>query len=104
MTAVYDPSIRNHRYAAPNKFYEALMLGKPVIMCRGTGFADVVEDNEIGICIDYSEESLEKGLEYLSGNLERFRSRRNLERELYRKQYSWDIMSERLRALYESVL
>lgn len=103
MTAAYDPSISNHRYAAPNKFYEALMLGKPIIMCIGTGFSDVVEDNEIGICIDYSEESLEKGLEYLSNNLERFRSRSEFERGLYRKQYSWDIMSERLKTLYESV-
>lgn len=104
MTAIYDPSIRNHRYAAPNKFYEALMLGKPVIMCRETGFSDVVEDNGIGICIDYSEASLEKGLESINNNIGQFRSRSEFERELYRKQYSWDIMAERLITLYNSVL
>ena len=34
MTAIYDPNISNHYYAAPNKFYEALMLGKPLIMVK----------------------------------------------------------------------
>lgn len=29
ITAIYDPSVPNHFYAAPNKFYESLMLGKP---------------------------------------------------------------------------
>src|SRR5699024_3494791 len=36
LTALYDPSVKNHKYAAPNKFYESLMLGKPVIMIENT--------------------------------------------------------------------
>ena len=104
MIAAYDPSISNHRYAAPNKFYEALMLGKPIIMCEGTGFADVVKEKEIGVCIAYSEESLANGLEYLNNNLERFQRKKEFERELYDRRYSWDIMSERLKSLYCDIL
>ena len=37
MCAIYDPKVPNHYYAAPNKFYEALMLGMPLIMAKGTG-------------------------------------------------------------------
>ena len=52
MTALQDPSVPNNRYSAPNKFYEALMLGKPIIMGKnGTlykqirihGIGDVIE-------------------------------------------------------------
>ena len=80
------------------------MLGKPIIMCEGTGFADVVKDNEIGVCIAYSEESLANGLEYLNNNLERFQRKKEFERELYDRRYSWDIMSERLKSLYYDIL
>ena len=39
MLAIYDPNIDNHKYAAPNKFYESLLLGKPVIMVKKTGMS-----------------------------------------------------------------
>jgi glycosyltransferase involved in cell wall biosynthesis len=34
--AVYDPSNNNNRKGAPNKLYEALHLGKPIIVAEGT--------------------------------------------------------------------
>ena len=52
MLAIYDLAIENHRFAAPNKFYESLMLGKPVIMVRGTGMSEIVEGNSIGELIE----------------------------------------------------
>lgn len=68
LTAIYDPSVPNHKYAAPNKFYEGLMLGKPLIMCRNTGMSEVVADNNFGVLIDYNLKSLESGLEEVSKN------------------------------------
>lgn len=100
MTAIYDPAVPNHRYAAPNKFYEALMLGKPLIMCRNTGFSDLIEKNGFGVCIDYSGDFLEEGLEEIKGNYEKFSACKSAEKGLFRKNYSWDIMSERLKELY----
>ena len=49
MIAIYDPSFANHKYAAPNKFYESLMLGKPIIMAHHTGFDNIIERNRIGV-------------------------------------------------------
>lgn len=56
MCAIYDPSVPNHFYAAPNKFYEALSLGKPLIMARNTGMASIVEEYGIGEVIDFNVE------------------------------------------------
>lgn len=58
MTAIYDPKVPNHRYAAPNKFYEALMLGKPIVMAKNTGFDEIIEENNIGCLIEYSKSGL----------------------------------------------
>lgn len=55
LSAIYEPTIRNHRLCAPNKFYEALALGKPLIVCKGTGIDRIVEENGIGCVIDYGE-------------------------------------------------
>ena len=103
MLAAYDPAVPNHRYAAPNKFYEALMLGKPLIMCEGTGFADVVKEHEIGAVIEYSQEGLLKGLEEIRQNLADYRSKSAAEQKLFAEMFSWNEMAARLLALYEEI-
>lgn len=56
MFATYDPTVPNHRYSAPNKFAEALALGKPLIVCRGTSIDRQVEESGLGRVIDYDAE------------------------------------------------
>ena len=41
--ATYDPEVPNHRYSSPNKIFEAMMLGKPVIVARDTNADRLVE-------------------------------------------------------------
>lgn len=103
LTAIYDPTIPNHKYAAPNKFYEALMLGKPLIMCRNTGMADIVEANQFGTLVDYNFESLKAGLQRVLENLETFRNNSKMEQDIFSKKYSWNIMEKRLINLYNEV-
>lgn len=47
-----------HRYAAPNKLYEHLMLGKPLITNIGIPPARVVEECQSGFLFDGSSDSL----------------------------------------------
>ena len=46
MFALYDPAIPNHRYSAPNKVYEAMLLGKPIIVAEGTGVISWSKDTK----------------------------------------------------------
>lgn len=100
MLAIYDPEIENHRFAAPNKFYESLMLGKPVMMVRGTGMSEVVEQNGIGVLIDYTRESFEEGVQRLLAMRADWPEIGARMQELYDQKYSWDEMRRRLLALY----
>lgn len=103
MLAIYDPVIENHRFAAPNKFYESLMLGKPVIMARGTGMSEVVEENGIGELIEYTREGFADGLNRLIERRKEWALIGNRMKEIYRNQYSWDMMEKRLIQIYTEI-
>lgn len=100
LVAVYDPSIENHRYAAPNKFYEALMLGKPIIMAKNTGVASVVETMHTGLTIDYLSNALETALLSVYRQRDVWNNRAKDLQGIYSKYYSWSIMRQRLLQLY----
>lgn len=103
MLAIYDPCIENHRFAAPNKFYEALMLGKPVMMVKGTGMSEIVEREDIGCVIEYSEEGFAEGLHGLVAERSRWAELKKKMQELYREEYSWERMKRRLLKLYDDI-
>lgn len=103
MTAIYDPKIPNHKFAAPNKFYESLMLGKPVIMAYNTGFDEIIEKNNIGCLIEFNEEGLSKGLNEMIELKDEWPSMSRRMKTLYKEQYSWTEMERRLVELYTIV-
>lgn len=103
LLAAYDPSIENYRYAAPNKFYESLMLGKPVIMARGTGMSEVVEANGIGELIEFSKEGFIDGVNRLIERKAEWPVIGRRMQEIYRNQYCWDEMENRLIQLYMEI-
>lgn len=100
MLAIYDPSIENHRFAAPNKFYESLMLAKPVVMVRGTGMSQVVETEDIGVLIDYSLHGFENGILGLASRKIEWQAMQQRMANIYDSQYCWDEMKQRLLRLY----
>lgn len=103
ITAIYEPNNMNHKYAAPNKFYEALMLGKPLIMVNGTGMSKIVENEQIGVIINYNKESLAKGLEQLFLNQVSWDTISGKMKNLYVEKYSWELMERRLLDLYATL-
>ena len=101
--AVYDPSIPNHDYAAPNKFYEALMIGKPIIMAKNTGVDEIVADNDIGIVINYDAESFEKAIDEFIKRKEDWKEMGERARFIYETQFSWNVMEKRIVDLYHQI-
>jgi glycosyltransferase involved in cell wall biosynthesis len=103
MLAIYDPTIDNHRFAAPNKFYESLLLGKPVIMVRGTGMSEVVGENGVGELIEFSKEGFIDGVNRLLKRKEEWPLIGDRMKEIYRDQYCWDEMERRLIQTYTEI-
>lgn len=103
MTAIYDPAIENNRFAAPNKFYESLMLGKPILMVKGTGMSEIVKQYDIGELIDYSEEGFITGLQRLINRKGEWAEMSDRMKRLYEEQFSWETMEGRLTDLYSEL-
>lgn len=104
MFGLYNPEIANHKMAAPNKYYESLMLGTPLIAIEGTSVAYWVEEGRTGAVLrpSFSCEDLHDAIErILSENRDRSISLR--QKELYQKKHSWHLMAERLCALYSTI-
>lgn len=103
MTAIYDPSIGNHYYAAPNKFYEALALGKPLIMVKNTGMSEVVIKHNIGEVINYDKESLSMAIKNLISRKNEWSEIAYKMKEIYMNDYSWRKMEKRLITFYREL-
>ena len=96
LSAIYKPTIRNHQLCAPNKFYEALALGKPVIVCKGTGIDKVVEREKIGVVIPYSANAFFDALSTLLESEDSIREMGMRARKLYEKSFRWSVMGSKL--------
>lgn len=103
LLAIYDPAVPNHKYAAPNKFYESLMLGKPLMMVKNTGMSQYITDNNLGGIIDYSEVSFINGINELNKRRSEWASIGIRGKELYKENFSWETMEARLINLYKNL-
>lgn len=102
MVALYEVgNNRNHHFAAPNKFYESLMLGKPVVMIKGSGMSDIIREKNLGEVIEFSKDSLRKAIYALKNTDSSEKIARR--KKIYKDNYSWTIMQERLLHSYEKM-
>lgn len=103
--ATYDPTIPNHRYSSPNKVFEAMLLGKPVIVAQDTNMDRIIRQAGCGLVVPYGSESdLEAALLALQDAPELRKQLGNNARKAYDTTYSWEIMQKRLLDLYAAVL
>jgi glycosyltransferase involved in cell wall biosynthesis len=101
IVATYDPRIPNHRYSSPNKLFEAMMLGKPVVVAEHTNMDRLVRDYNCGLVVPYGDvEALEHALKRLSADGGLRKRLGAAGRKAYDEVFSWDIMAERLISTY----
>lgn len=104
MTALYNPKNPNNYYAAPNKFYEALMLGKPLIMIKNTGMDKIIEENKLGVVINnYSKKDLSQGIDAIVNKKQDWKKVSANMKNIYKIKYNWNEMELRLLELYSKI-
>ena len=103
--ALYDPQIPNHRFSSPNKLFEAMMLGKPIIVAQDTNMDQIVKKVNCGLVIEYhNNQQLENALVRLATDRELRRKLGENARRAYDGEYGWKVMEQRLQTLYSVVL
>lgn len=102
--ALYDPAIPNHRYASPNKLFEAMMCGKPIVVSDNTRMADIVREENCGIVVPFNDIShLEKVIQKIKDNPEFQKKLGENGKKAYKMRYNWNIMEKRLLKAYNNL-
>jgi glycosyltransferase involved in cell wall biosynthesis len=103
--AFYAPGPKINRLAAPNKIYDALCVGRPILVSDETEVADWVEKNATGFRIKYGDvEGLVARIERLRTNQSELPSFAVRARELFLQGYSWESQEPVLYSVVESAL
>ena len=84
--AMYCKINPNHIYAAPNKYYEAMMLGKPLITTKGTIPGDKVEYHDTGWAVEERIEDMRALIKSL--NKEEMEQKGKRAAKLWEEEYS----------------
>jgi len=105
VAALYDPSVPNNRFAAPNKLFEAMMFSKPVLVSEGTAAADIVREVGCGLVVRYGDrEGLKRALESLMLSPADCAAMGARGRRAFESQYNWNAMEPRLLDSYRDLL
>jgi glycosyltransferase involved in cell wall biosynthesis len=104
LIALYDPENPNNRLAAPNKLFEAMSMGKPLVTNAGTLLADRVTAHRCGTLVRFGD------VHSITVAIRKLRHSPSLARRLgtngmraYHR-YHWSLMAARLRRLYQGLL
>ena len=94
----------NHVDAQPNKMFEYMSSGLPVIASNFPLWKKIIEGNKCGLCVDpLDPAAIAKAIDYIVSHPDEARAMgENGKRAVYEK-YNWGVESEKLISLYRSL-
>jgi len=101
--ATYDPAVRNHQYSAPNKVFEAMALGLPIIVCKNTGIDELVTKHKTGVAISYDAKEFIACVYELISDKDNLKEMKNRALALYNSTYNWNTMEQLLLKTYSGL-
>ena len=103
--ALYDPAVPNNLFAAPNKLFEAMMLGRPIITSAGTLAGGIVEREGIGLIVPYGDvQRLGDAMRFLASHPEECKRMGQKGRQLYEQHYSFARQCQAIQEAYRSLV
>jgi glycosyltransferase involved in cell wall biosynthesis len=100
---MFDPGNPNSIIGTPNKLFEAMVCGRPIICTKGTYSGELTEQESVGLAVEYSEQALKEAIIRLRDAPE---LREKLGRNALKaavSEYKWQKQEEKLLELYRSL-
>ncbi len=92
-----DPKLPKTRYESPNKLFEAMMCGKPIVVSDGSSMANIVKKENCGLVVPYGDvPAIKETMIKLKDDLNLRQKLGENGRKAYENKYSWVIMERRL--------
>ncbi|MBN4051292.1 glycosyltransferase, partial [bacterium AH-315-M05] len=95
----------NHVHAQPNKLFEYMSSGLPVIASNFPLWKEIVEKNNCGICVDpLNPQEIAKAISFLMDNHQTAKKMGENGIKRVKEEYNWDIEGKKLIDVYEKLL
>ena len=88
-------------YCLPNKLFEYAFSSLPVLATNFPDIRTVVNEYNLGVCVDLNAESIDKGIDSLLRNYDNFKGSYET---INLKKLSWEHQAKNLISLYSTVL
>lgn len=98
-----DPNIEITRIGLPNKLFEAMAGGRPIITTKGTYAAELTEQFGTGISTEFNKDSLREGLMFLRDNKDKCNEMGRTAYEKCKEEFNWDNQEKKLLRLIKEV-
>jgi glycosyltransferase involved in cell wall biosynthesis len=95
----------NHINSQPNKMFEYMAVGIPVIASNFSLWREIIEGNQCGICVDpLNPKAIGDAMQYLVDNPQKAEQMAKNGRKAVEQKYNWLIEEKKLLALYKDLL
>lgn len=95
----------NHINAQPNKMFEYMSAGLPVIASNFPLWKEIVEGNNCGICVDpLNVNEIADAIEWIMNNPDKAKKMGENGRRAVEDNYNWEQEGKKLRGIYEVLL
>ncbi|MCF6365107.1 MAG: glycosyltransferase [Bacteroidales bacterium] len=95
----------NHVNAQPNKIFEYMSAGIPIIASNFQLWKDIIEKNNCGICVNpENSKEISKAMQYMKDNLEKVKQMGKNGQKMIKEKYNWNIEEKKLFNVYKKVL
>ncbi len=102
---LYRNTCRNNYFCAPNKLFEYMMMGLPVVTCNYPGLIEMVEKNEIGLCVNpESPEEIAMAINKLTTDNELYKKMSKNCLNLSKSRYNWEVEFQKFYPEYLELL
>ena len=100
MLIMFDPSNRNNRIGAPNRLFEAMAMGIPVIVTENTLAAEIVKKEKCGFACKYDIFAFIALLKELRNRIPEAAEAGSQGRAAYEREYNWEAQVSKMLDAY----
>jgi glycosyltransferase involved in cell wall biosynthesis len=100
---MFDPNDKNNQIGLPNKIFEGMLTGRPIIVTKGLYYSKFIEKEKCGLSAAYNEEAVKESIIKLRDTPELCKELGKNGLKVAKEKYNWKNQEEKLLKVYEDL-